>query len=86
MNLNAPAGVDCGSGTDAPSIPAGCAPTAGRFVTETPEWQIGGRAQLNLGPVTIGAQFKWVDERFATDVNDMVVDDYTVVDVDARSI
>jgi len=40
--------------------------------------------QANLGPITIGAQFKWVDDRFATDVNDIRVDGYTVVDADIR--
>ena len=61
-----------------------CARTAGKMVAETPEWQFGGRAQLNLGPITLGAQFKWVDERFATDDNSIYTDDYTVVDLDAR--
>ncbi len=61
-----------------------CAPTAGRMVPETPQWQFGGRAQANLGPFTIGVQAKWVDERYATDVNDILVDDYTVVDADIR--
>ena len=82
VQVGGAAGLDCGSSTTA--VPAGCAPTAGRMVPETPEWTFGGRAQLNLGPFTIGAQAKWVDERFATDVNDIVVDDYTVVDVDVR--
>ncbi len=61
-----------------------CAPTAGKMVPETPEWTVGGRVQVNLGPVTFGAQLKWVDSRFATDVNDILVDDYTVVDGDIR--
>jgi iron complex outermembrane receptor protein len=61
-----------------------CAPTAGRMVPETPEWTFGGRAQANLGPFTFGAQVKWVDTRFATDTNDILVDDYTVFDADVR--
>jgi iron complex outermembrane receptor protein len=74
--------ADCGTSTTV--IPAGCAPTAGRMVTETPEWSFGGRAQANLGPFTFGLQAKWVDTRFATDVNDIQTDDYTVVDADVR--
>src|SRR5207253_4987163 len=78
-----PAGV-----TSCDPLPANsaayCAPTAGRMVPETPEWTFGGRVQGNLGPFTIGAQAKWVDSRFATDTNDVVVDDYTVVDADVR--
>ncbi len=60
------------------------AQTRGKQVPETPEWQFGGRAEFNYGPVSVGVQGKWVDERFATDVNDVVVDDYTLVDLDAR--
>ena len=54
------------------------------MVPETPQWTFGGRAQANLGPFTMGVQAKWVDSRFATDVNDVIVDDYTVVDADVR--
>jgi iron complex outermembrane receptor protein len=60
------------------------APTKGKFVVETPEFQFGGRAQVTLGPVEIGATAKWVDDRFATDVNDVIVPSYTLVDLDAR--
>lgn len=78
------ANVNCGSSRDPLQIPAGCAATAGKRVAETPDWTFGGRAQANLGPFTIGAQAKWVDERFATDDNSIVVDDYTTVDIDVR--
>ena len=60
------------------------APTSGKFVPETPEWQFGGRAQVEVGPVEIGIQGKWVDDRFATDVNDVKVEGYTTVNLDAR--
>jgi iron complex outermembrane receptor protein len=59
------------------------APTAGKAVPETPEWQFGGRAQFSYGGFDLGVQAKWVDERFATDVNDVVVDSYTLVDLNA---
>jgi iron complex outermembrane recepter protein len=59
-------------------------PTRGKFVPETPEWQFGGRAQVELGPVELGIQGKWVDDRFATDLNDIVVKDYALFDADAR--
>ncbi|MFA6117019.1 MAG: TonB-dependent receptor [Sphingomonas sp.] len=58
--------------------------TKGKMVAETPEWQVGGRAQFKVGPVDFGAEAKWVDKRFATDVNDVVVPAYTLVDLDAR--
>jgi iron complex outermembrane receptor protein len=61
-----------------------CAPTRGRMVAETPKWQFGGRAQYDIGPFSFGIQAKNVGTRFATDVNDVKVKGYTVVDLDAR--
>ncbi|MEO9131615.1 MAG: TonB-dependent receptor [Sphingomonas sp.] len=69
------------SGSGASSV---FAPTKGKMVAETPAWQVGGRAQFKLGPVDLGAEAKWVDRRFATDVNDVVAPSYTLVDLDAR--
>ena len=60
------------------------APTRGKTVAETPEWQVGGRAQFEFGPVELGIQGKWVDDRFATDVNDVIVSSYSLFDADAR--
>ena len=61
-----------------------CANTSGKFVVETPKWQFGGRAEVNLKPVTFGIQAKHVGPRWATDVNDVKVKGYTTVDLDAR--
>jgi iron complex outermembrane receptor protein len=61
-----------------------CAPTAGKMVAETPKWQFGGRAQYEIGAVSVGAQAKHVGSRFATDVNDVRVKGYNVVDLDGR--
>ena len=61
-----------------------CAPTAGKFVTETPKWQYGGRIQWEIGLFSFGAQAKHVGSRFATDVNDVKLKGYNVVDLDAR--
>ncbi|USU09121.1 TonB-dependent receptor [Sphingomonadaceae bacterium OTU29MARTA1] len=58
--------------------------TAGKEVVETPKWQVGGRAQLTFGPLDIGLQGKWVDKRYATDTNDVVVPSYTLFDLDTR--
>ena len=54
------------------------------MVTETPKWQFGGRAEYNIGPFSLGLQAKHVGSRFATDVNDVKVKGYTIVDLDAR--
>lgn len=61
-----------------------CGATSGKFVVETPKWQYGGRAEVNINPVTLGIQAKHVTSRFATDVNDVLVKGYTTVDLDAR--
>ena len=61
-----------------------CGDTTGKFVVETPKWQYGGRAEVNIKPVTLGIQAKRVSSRFATDVNDVKVKGYTTVDLDAR--
>jgi iron complex outermembrane receptor protein len=61
-----------------------CAPTAGKMVAETPKWQFGGRVQYDIGPLSVGLQGKHVGRRFATDVNDVLVKGYNIVDFDAR--
>ncbi|UUR08890.1 TonB-dependent receptor [Sphingomonas glaciei] len=61
-----------------------CARTGGKQVVETPKWQIGGRAEINFSPVVVGIQGKYVGDRFATDVNDVVSKGYTYFDLDAR--
>jgi iron complex outermembrane receptor protein len=81
-----PAGLVFCSGT-APTGTATattCAPTSGKFVTETPKWQYGGRVNLDFNPVELGFQFKRVGSRFATDVNDIKVKGYTIADADVR--
>ena len=74
------AGLSC----DDDPLPAACAPTKGRMVTETPHWQWGGRANVELKWVEFGIQGKWVGSRFATDTNDVKVKGYALVDLDAR--
>ena len=58
--------------------------TGGKRVAETPEWQYGYLAQVNYGPASIGAVFKHVGSRFATDANDIGVPSYNTFDLDAR--
>jgi iron complex outermembrane receptor protein len=82
----APVGLIFCAGPPTPSTPkvAVCAPTAGKKVAETPAWQFGGRAQYEVGPLSVGIQGKHVGPRFATDVNDVRVKGYNVFDLDAR--
>ncbi len=53
-------------------------------MVETPEWQYGGRAEVEIRPFRVGIQAKHVNSRWATDVNDVKVTGYTTVDLDAR--
>jgi iron complex outermembrane recepter protein len=43
--------------------------TKGKEFVETPRWQFGGRVQKEFGPISLGAQFKWVGKRWSTDDN-----------------
>ncbi|HEV7690986.1 MAG TPA: TonB-dependent receptor [Hyphomonadaceae bacterium] len=57
----------------------------GKKIVETPEWAWSSRLEFRPTEfLTFGGQLKYVGERFATDTNDLVVDAYNVVDLDAR--
>ncbi len=58
--------------------------TKGKSLVDTPNWQYGGRAQVNLPFGVIGLSAKHVGDRFVTDVNDVKVAGYTLVDLDAQ--
>jgi iron complex outermembrane receptor protein len=63
----------------------GTVPTKGKKVVETPEWSWSSRIEYMPTPfLKFGGQLKYTGERFATDNNDLVVDEYSVVDLDAR--
>ena len=60
-------------------------PTKGKKQVETPEQMYSLRASYQFNDVfTAGIQGKYTGERWVTDVNDLKVDAFTVVDVDAR--
>ncbi|WP_375243906.1 TonB-dependent receptor [Sphingomonas parapaucimobilis] len=58
--------------------------TKGKSLVDTPNWQYGGRAQVNLPFGVIGLSAKHVGDRFVTDVNDVKAAGYTLVDLDAQ--
>jgi len=59
--------------------------TKGKKQVETPEEMFSARASYQFNEVfSAGVQAKYTGERWVTDVNDLKVDDYTVVDLDAR--
>ncbi|MED5544613.1 MAG: TonB-dependent receptor [Pseudomonadota bacterium] len=62
--------------------------TAGNRERATPEWLVGGRAQLDLGDFTAGVQGKYTGSRYLNDINGTIDDltgakfgGYTVVDL-----
>lgn len=60
-------------------------PTKGKKQVETPEQMFSLRASYKFNDVlSAGIQGKYTGERWVTDVNDLKVDAYTVVDLDAR--
>lgn len=60
-------------------------PTKGKKQVETPEEMFALRASYTFNDVlSAGIQGKYTGERWVTDVNDLKVDAYTVVDLDAR--
>jgi iron complex outermembrane receptor protein len=59
-------------------------PTAGNRLVETPTWQYAGRIDYSIGDFDIGVQGKWVDDRFANDINTEVAPSYDVWDLDIR--
>ena len=59
--------------------------TKGKKQVETPEEMFSLRASYQFNDVfSAGVQGKYTGERWVTDMNDLKVDDYTVVDLDAR--
>ncbi|MXP41807.1 TonB-dependent receptor [Altererythrobacter soli] len=71
------------SGVDAAGNPV-FLDTAGNRESGTPDLTFGARGQVRLGPVELGAQAKHTGKRFTTDLNDVEVDGYTLVDLDVR--
>lgn len=59
-------------------------PTLGKRAADTPLWTIAQRVTYKLDDFTFGIQWKYVDSRFVTLVNDLQVPSYTTFDIDAR--
>lgn len=53
-------------------------------LVETPEWQYGYSARFTFGPAALGATFKKITARYATDLNDQIVPGYSTFDLNAR--
>lgn len=58
--------------------------TRGKELVETPDITLSGRAEYEIGDWLFGLQAKYTGDRWMTDVNDLVAEDYTVVDLDVR--
>lgn len=59
-------------------------PTAGKAESGTPKYSLGGRGQVALGNVEIGAQVKHTGPRYVNDTNEDKIGSYTLVDLDVR--
>ena len=65
-------------------LPAGFAPLKGKQLVETPKYSAAGRVTYDFGFLMLGLQGKYTGKRFVTDVNDLSVPGFFVVDFDAR--
>jgi iron complex outermembrane receptor protein len=67
-----------------PYTPPVIIPTDGKQFYDTPPWMVGGRAVYEWHDLVAGVQFKYVDARFVTALNDLTVPSYVTVDLDLR--
>ncbi|SMP52305.1 iron complex outermembrane recepter protein [Novosphingobium panipatense] len=58
--------------------------TSGKRERQAPDWLVGGRAELNLGDFSAGAQAKYTGNRYLNDINSVKFKGYTVVDLNLR--
>ncbi len=59
-------------------------PAKGKELVLTPERTFGLRVTYGFGPITLGADEKYISRRYITDTNDLSIGGYGVTDVDAR--
>ncbi len=69
---------------DLPNTSGGFFATEGNELPEVPGFQWALRGEYEVGPFTLGAQAKYVGERWTNFVNDEETPSYTVVDLDGR--
>ncbi|MES2033180.1 MAG: TonB-dependent receptor [Pseudomonadota bacterium] len=67
-----------------PGVGGGTVLIKGNQLPEVPETQYAARAQYEIAGFTVGAQVKYVGERWTNAVNDEKTSEYTTVDLDAR--
>jgi iron complex outermembrane receptor protein len=59
-------------------------PTQGKVAADTPLWTVSQRLTYKWNNVDLGVQWKFVDKRFVTLVDDLAVPSYTTIDADIR--
>ena len=69
---------------DIPNTSGGFYNTTGNELAEVPQFQWALRGEYSRGPITLGAQARYVGERWTNLVNDESTPSYTVVDLDGR--
>ena len=59
-------------------------PAKGKTLVLTPDRTFAFRVSYDMGPITVGAEEKYISRRYITDTNDLSVGGYGVTNVDAR--
>jgi iron complex outermembrane receptor protein len=59
-------------------------PAKGKELVLTPERTFALRASYDFGPITVGAEEKYISRRYITDTNDLSIGGYGVTNIDAR--
>ena len=76
--------IDSSIGANVQTGPNTFINTEGKVERLNPSYLAGGRAQLDLGPVELGAQIKRTGRRYLDDTNTVELPGFTVVDLDFR--
>jgi iron complex outermembrane receptor protein len=59
-------------------------PAKGKELVLTPEKTFSARISYDFGPITVGAESKYISKRYVTDINDASIGGYAVFNVDMR--
>lgn len=59
-------------------------PVKGKKLVLTPDTMVSGRLAYDFGPITLGAEGKYISKRYISDTNDSSIPGYTVFGLDAR--
>ena len=61
-------------------------PAKGKELVLTPEKTFSARISYDFGPITVGAESKYISKRYVTDINDASIGGYAVFNVDFPAV